>query len=509
MSTPAHPARLWLPAALVLLATVLVFQQTAVDMVTIWIRSETFQHAFLVLPISAWLAWRQRHRLAGVRIRPVPWLLGPMALVALLWLMGDLATVAAATQLAMVSLMVLSVPALLGWELTRAMLFPLLFLFFAVPFGEFLVPQLQAWTADVTVFALRASGIPVYREGMQFLIPTGSWSVVEACSGFRYMVALFMVGTLYAYLNFESNRRRFLFAAFALLISLPANWIRAYSIVMIGHLTGSPMILGVEHTTYGWFLFGFVVMVLFWAGARWANEPLPPKPEGKLAAPRFDGSPQVAWVMVLAIVALMCGARFAGHQLSARDATAAPEVKLAPLAGEWRLAESAPGLRWTPGYVSPEQTGLYTFTNGATEVKVWIGYYRQQDDDRKLVTSMHRVALPQDGAWRTLSTGLRMAEGGLPAWATSVVSAGGGVSVRETERDRVWQSYWVAGRWSTSPAQVKLLQAFGRLVGKGADGAVVLLVTRQDEAADARLQSFAQAQTRAIEESLAAMQRSR
>ncbi|TNY03004.1 archaeosortase/exosortase family protein, partial [Escherichia coli] len=70
----------------------------------------------------------------------------------------------------------------------RRIAFPLGFLFFAVPFGDFLTPWLMERTADFTVVALRASGIPVFREGLEFIIPSGSWSVVQACSGIRYLM---------------------------------------------------------------------------------------------------------------------------------------------------------------------------------------------------------------------------------------------------------------------------------------------------------------------------------
>ena len=86
------------------------------------------------------------------------------------------------------------VAALFGWRWVRALAFPLAFLFFAVPFGEFLVPTLIEWTADFTVAALAASGIPVYREANNFVIPSGRWSVVEACSGIRYLIASVMLG---------------------------------------------------------------------------------------------------------------------------------------------------------------------------------------------------------------------------------------------------------------------------------------------------------------------------
>ena len=53
----------------------------------------------------------------------------------------------------------------------------------------------------------------MYREGLQFVIPSGNWSVVEACSGVRYLIASVMVGTLFAYLNYSTMRRRLIFVA--------------------------------------------------------------------------------------------------------------------------------------------------------------------------------------------------------------------------------------------------------------------------------------------------------
>ena len=90
-----------------------------------------------------------------------------IAAAGFVWLLGNVGAVNAVSQIAFVSILVLAVPAILGIRLTRGMLFPLGFLFFSVPIGEFLIPTLMAHTADFTIAALRASGLPVYREGMQ------------------------------------------------------------------------------------------------------------------------------------------------------------------------------------------------------------------------------------------------------------------------------------------------------------------------------------------------------
>ena len=274
-----------LAALLCVLAVVLLaYRDTFVAMVSIWSRSDTFAHAFLVPPIALWLVWRQREALAREQPRPAAWVLLPMAGAALLWLLGDLASVNAVTQLASVALLVLAVPAVLGARVARVILFPLGFLFFAVPIGEFLMPRLMAWTADFTVLALRASGIPVFREGMQFVIPSGNWSVVEACSGVRYLIASFMVGTLFAYLNYRSMARRWVFVGIAIAVPIVANWVRAYLIVLLGHASNNTVAVGADHLVYGWLFFGLVIGVMFAIGAIWSEPPAeaPAAPAGRL-----------------------------------------------------------------------------------------------------------------------------------------------------------------------------------------------------------------------------------
>ncbi|HZX31541.1 MAG TPA: exosortase A, partial [Rhodocyclaceae bacterium] len=234
--------------------------------------SETFAHGFLVVPIVLWLVWRQRDELAGLSPCPDHRALWAVLPIGLLWLAGSLVGSNAASQFALVALAATAVWALLGRQVARRLAFPLGFLFFAVPCGEFLLPVLMEWTARFTVLGLRLTGVPVYREGLDFVIPSGNWSVVEACSGIRYLIASVMVGTLFAYLNFRSIKRRLAFVAISAAVPLVANWVRAYLIVMIGHLSGNRLAHGVDHLIYGWVFFGVVVGLLLLAGSRFREE---------------------------------------------------------------------------------------------------------------------------------------------------------------------------------------------------------------------------------------------
>ena len=231
------------------------FSTTSWSIVAIWLRSETFAHGFLIIPICLWLVWNQRDRVTGINPVSAPWVAILILPIGIVWLLAVLADVLVIQQLALVAMIVVGIWAILGHQLARALAFPLLFLFFAVPMGEALVPPLMEFTATSTVWMIQQTGVPVYREGLYFALPTGNWSVVEACSGVRYVIASVTLGVLYAYLTYTSLWRRALFILISAIVPVFANTVRAYIIVMLGHLSDMKVATGVDHLIYGWVFF--------------------------------------------------------------------------------------------------------------------------------------------------------------------------------------------------------------------------------------------------------------
>lgn len=240
--------------------------QLALDMVDIWWRSKTFNHCLVIPLISGWLIYERRRDVQT--LLPQPSLLGIalLALAALLLLFSELAGVAALGHFALVLSLQALVLAVLGKEITRRLLFPLLYLWFAVPFGEFLVPQLQDVTADMAVWLLRLFDIPVFRDGHFIALPNGDFLVEEACSGINYLIASLALGTLYAYLQYRSYYRRSAFILLSIIVPIVANGIRAFGIILTAHLTNNEYAVGVDHLIYGWIFFGVVMFLLFLLG---------------------------------------------------------------------------------------------------------------------------------------------------------------------------------------------------------------------------------------------------
>lgn len=472
------------------------YWETAETMVGTWSRSDTFAHGFVILPISAWLVWRSRASLAALEPSPRLGVLALLALAGFGWLVAEMASVNAAQQFAFVLMIPLLVWAVLGTAVARALAFPLGFLLFAVPFGDFLEPLLMEHTADFTVAALRLTGIPVYREGLFFMVPSGSWSIVEACSGLRYLIASVTLGVLYAYLTYRSVRRRLIFVAVSAVVPIVANWLRAYMIVMIGHLSGMKYAVGVDHLIYGWAFFGVVVMILFWIGSFWREDLAPPSPTPERAA-RVSGPPRLAAMAACAALAAGLAALWpeAAGRIEARMPGA--PVALAPLpphAG-WAPVAAAPA-DWRPRFHAPRGELLQTFARGGERAGLYIAYYRKQGPATQLISARNVLVASDHPAWRRLGEQQRDLEvrpAALPLLETRLTS--------RQARLLVWRSYWVDGRYVASPTAAKLMQAKSRLFGNGDDSAVVIVYAPYDEGpqpAEQALRAFMEAMLPAI-----------
>ncbi len=234
-----------------------------------WQSDAAFSHGFLIVPVSLWLIWRCAAGPGDVRF--VPSWIGVVALLlcAALWMVGRGAGVLVIEQFGVVLMIPALVLALVGWQATKILLFPLMFLLFAVPFGRALVPYLMEATADVATVALRWTGVPLFRSNMYISIPSGEFEVARACSGLNYVITGLVLGVLYAYVSYQGWRKRALCVAAFVVVPIVANGVRVYFTILVSHLTEMRFGPGTEHVTFGRVFFVMVMLAMFWIGRRW------------------------------------------------------------------------------------------------------------------------------------------------------------------------------------------------------------------------------------------------
>lgn len=486
---PVTASKSWPMAAGLTLAVVLAILalhwKVVLFTVHIWETNETFTHGFLIFPISLWLIWSRRHALAHLTPKPSYGALAALVALGLGWEMGYLARVMVVQQYALVGMIIAAVWTILGTAVVRALTFPLAFLVLAVPFGDILLPYMMQFTADFTVSLLRLTGIPVFREGNFFSLPTGNWSVVEACSGLRYLIASFTLGLLYAYLTYRSLWRRTLFVVASLAVPILANGLRAYMIVMIGHLSGMRYAVGVDHLVYGWLFFGLVMLILFWIGSFWREDG---KRVADTASPRPPAS--VFAVKPLAVAAAACLVVAAAWPLYVLGTSGhnqiGPEPSLAPPAGVegWQGGFSSITI-WRPHYLASRAQITETYSKNGQPVFLYIGYYRNQRQGEELITSDNVLAPTDDPVWVNVGEQQRYPhthDGSLPVVETLLSSP--------SQRLVVWNWYWVDGRFTANPYLAKLLEAKAKLLREKDDSAVIILASPYDDTTTAANQAL-------------------
>lgn len=495
-----------LAAALAAVGVVAVHASTAASIVAIWIRSETFAHGFLVIPLCLWLVWRQRQALALQTA--APWWPGLLVVLAAgaMWLVMSTANVLGLTQFALAFMIQAAVVTVVGLPVARVLVFPLVFLLFAVPFGEIFIPALIDWTADFTVAALRMSGVPVFREANHFSIPSGNWSVVEACSGIRYIIASVMVGVIYSAVAYRSTRRRVLFLLASFVTPVVANWLRAYMIVMLGHLSGNRIAVGVDHLIYGWVFFGLVMLLLFWIGSFWQEAPQA-LPLAAQEPARSAGSGARASRVRLFMAATACVVA-AGlwvpidAGLQRQVPSSAPNVAAVLPAGGW-TPSTAPATPWKPHYRGQAWDLQQEFERDGRIAGLYVAYYRGQSKGRELVTSGNQLITMEDMRWKRHE---RLSDA--VDWSGRTVDAPRARIAGAAETLDVIPLLWVAGRVTSSEYVAKALLAWSKLTGAGDDAALIVFYASSGSGGPdpaATLREFAQAMTPGIARALDAV----
>jgi len=465
----------------VLVVIALLYWGTYESLISTWRRSDTFTHCFLIPPICLFLIWSARDRLAAEPTRVSFAGLAAVLLASFGWFLAGLADVQVGQQLAAVFLLPATVVALFGASVGRQIAFPLAYLVFAVPFGEFLIPTLVDFTASFTVGALRLTGVPVVREGAYFSIPSGDFEVAKACSGIRYLIASAAIGVLHAHLSFRAPWKQVLLVAVYLVAAVIANGVRAYGIVMIAHLSDMQLAVGTDHLIYGWIFFAALMALMFTGAHFFADTPL----GSAVVATRSRGGgalPLRSRSKILTGSALLLVLAFAAVgplllEWRTRDVASggvAP-VSLPTSIAQWkgpRAREVAEAPIANSG--SAEAVALYESTEGTVQLEIVTRPLGVSNPD---IIGMAASRLRPDG-WQVLETGRARVDAG---------SAPQEVVLRSHGEDRVvWFWYVVGDSDAAADWHAKALETWQLLRGARARESLVLLSAQAGDPATAR-----------------------
>ncbi|MEJ5250292.1 MAG: exosortase/archaeosortase family protein [Armatimonadota bacterium] len=235
------------------------FLPSIVFLVERWSSSEEFSHGFLVPLVSLFLLWRKKEVIRQTPLQVCSWGLLVLALGLLMQIASEWASVAFLKSLA--------VPVALGglaWYLTgsrmmRVVLFPYLFLYFAVPWPDFMIEilsvPLQHFSAASSAMLLGLMGVPIERDGVHMWTPRFDVEVAVPCSGIRSMVAILGIAALVGYLTQGRLWAKGAVFLSGIPITMLANILRIAAIVVMGHYINADFAMTFFHDYSSPFLF--------------------------------------------------------------------------------------------------------------------------------------------------------------------------------------------------------------------------------------------------------------
>jgi exosortase len=232
-----------------------------------WWSDPNFSHGFFVPLFSGYVLWENRSRLTTTRRAPSIWGLPLIILSLLMLVLGVFGAELFLSRASLIFLIAGMIIFFLGWDMLRAVLFPLLFLVLMVPIPAIVFSQitfpLQILASKLSAWVLPVFGVPVLREGNIISLPAMPLEVAQACSGIRSLLSLTTLAIMYGYLMEKRPMVRIALALASVPIAVAANGLRIVGTGLIVQYWDPDKAEGFFHLFSGWLVFVVSLLMLF------------------------------------------------------------------------------------------------------------------------------------------------------------------------------------------------------------------------------------------------------
>lgn len=448
--------------------------------VEIWFVNEIYNHCFLVIPASIYLIYEKRFQ--------IKWSDARMSWLALFFLSGQLlfytlgtaADIQLFQHIAIFSMLPTLVWLFVGNTIAWQLKFPLLFVLFSIPVGEELIPFLQEVTADISVWMLELTGIPLFRSGLFIQIPQGKFVVAEACSGVSFLIASIVLGSLYAHMNLVSMRRRWFFVLLSVVFPILANAVRVYGIIYIGYKSDMTHAVGADHLIYGWFFFAFVLVCLFLLGEAIRRHEIRKQGTNDLSVVQTkigteDASKRVLELnhagiktsLLVVLALLIISTHLQNFRMSNIELSGQAGINLA--FDEFSQVERRQSITWVPRYVNSSKEEMLYLRHEDLDFDVYYAYF--DGSGGEVVSSLNR--LYEQERWTLVEN----TTGSVNTKSYNKQIVGSSLGTRKV------LSFWylVDGNMVRTKTKVKLHQLVQRLKGQQSHSAIIAVSVELNE----------------------------
>src|SRR6266704_5578620 len=261
---------------LVILLTVS-FSRPLYDLAQLSLHNGMYSHILLIPCVSLYLAWLKKGELApgtGPAWRPAALLLSAGLLTLAGYWLGlrsgwrpETVDYLALMALSYLCLLLGGGFALFGAVTLHTLAFPAAFLFFTVPFPDFVYRRiedfLQQGSAEAAYWFLKLSGTPVFRQGTELQLPGFGLEVAPECSGIHSSLVLLITSLLAGHLLLRSRWSKAVLALAVIPLGLVRNGLRIFTLGQLCIHVSPAMINSDLHRRGGPLFFAISLTPLF------------------------------------------------------------------------------------------------------------------------------------------------------------------------------------------------------------------------------------------------------
>ena len=245
----------------------LLYHHTAAHLISDWSNDPNFSHGFLIPFVTGYMIWYKKNELALLQNEPSNLGLVVMAMGMGLHIVGNIGAELFIMRFSMLVTLFGIALYLFGWEITKAVSVPLIYLILMIPLPAIIWNKiafpLQLLAARFSSEMIYLIGIPVLREGNILHLANTSLEVVDACSGLRSLTSLIALSGAFAYIAPLSRLSKWSLFFSAIPIAVAVNVIRLTVTAMMATYIGADAAQGFLHDMSGLLVFVVALALVY------------------------------------------------------------------------------------------------------------------------------------------------------------------------------------------------------------------------------------------------------
>jgi exosortase len=236
----------------------LILFETFQDLNVLWaFNNQAYSHGYLVLGLVFYSLYERRDLLI---YKPTFTTIPFAVLIGIAWTASNSVNLKLGEYLLLPAMLYLFITSYVGWKASVRFALPIAALYCALPIVGVLTHYLQALTVIVVTHLTTITGITAHIQGFFITLPHGVLHVASSCSGLSYLSAGVTFAMIYSFLNIRRKRIIAFSLLFIIALSLIANWVRVYILVLAAYQSEMQSSLVEKHGFLGWLIFAFVFM---------------------------------------------------------------------------------------------------------------------------------------------------------------------------------------------------------------------------------------------------------